>query len=55
VLFFSTIATRNNAPAIKKRKVATAVGDNPSFKAILTTTNELPQKKINNNIKRAFK
>jgi hypothetical protein len=35
----------NNDPATTNLKVAVAIGVNPSFNAILITTNELPKKR----------
>lgn len=35
-----------SVPAIRNLEVAIEIGVNPSLKAIFTTTNELPQKKI---------
>ncbi|MEM3641067.1 MAG: hypothetical protein QXH37_04005, partial [Candidatus Bathyarchaeia archaeon] len=48
-------ATKKSPPATRKRKVAMAIGVNPSIKAILTTTKELPQKRISISIRKALK
>jgi len=45
----------NSKPAMRNRNVATAIGVNPSFSAILTTTKELPQKVIRVSIRNASK
>lgn len=45
----------NNTPAMRNRNVANATGVKLSFRAILTTTNELPHRLIKVTIRKALK
>ena len=46
---------RKNAPATRNLNVAMAIGERPSPRTCLTTTNELPQKTISSTIRNTWK
>lgn len=52
---FKRRAIRKSPPARRNLKVAVATGVSPSFKAILTTMKELPQKMIRADIRNVLK
>jgi len=53
-VFLIRSVTANSAPAVRKRKVAMDIGVRPSLRRVLTTTKELPQKRMSRSMRNAL-